>query len=263
MRSVVLALTLLGLFTEPLAADNLPAATFKVAIYYPQVPPYMYKTDETSTVEGLIPDVFRRFFKDKDIKLIFVEENRARAEQALYEGKLDAMVLNAKWSQHQDKLLFSVPVITHRDYIYTLHPEQLAQRASLNDKAICLRRNYVYSGLQHELETGALARVDADSEFDQMNMLVNGRCDVAYMNEHVAQWLSFHHFNEYDLYKSNYIVDEVGLTIALTPKWQALLVLLNQHIVDMQQRGEMTQLLQQHIDINIDVDVETSTAKLK
>lgn len=222
--------------------------TVKVAIYYPQVPPYMYKPDNSTAVQGIIPDLLNAFFRQSEFNVEYVEESRQRAELKLYDGAIDMMVLSEKWSQQPEQLLYSTTVITHRDYIYTLAPEKLQDLSSIKDSSICLRRHYVYNGLEQALASGRLLRLNADSEFDQMNMLVNGRCDFAYMNEHVAQWLTRHYFTNAELHRSDYVVDETGLTLALSKKWQPLLAKLNAFLQQAQQSGLTDQLLRQHLN---------------
>ncbi|MDZ7902685.1 MAG: hypothetical protein U5L01_09140 [Rheinheimera sp.] len=56
-----------------------------------------------------------------------------------------------------------------------------------------------------------------------MRMLQSGRCDYAYMNEHVAEWLRQHQFSDLTLYRSPSSFGNVGLTIAMHNKWQYLL----------------------------------------
>ena len=219
----------------------------KVGIYYPQVPPYMYKPGDGGAVQGLIPDLLNRFFRQTAFTVRYIEENRQRAELKLYAGDIDIMVLSEKWSQQPDQLLYSLPVLTHRDYLYSLTADKLKPLALLQDSTVCLRRHYVYTGLQQALESGRLLRQNANSEFDQLNMLVNGRCDFAYLNEHVAQWLTTNYFSAVDLYRSDYTVDETGMTLALHKKWQALLPQLNAFLLQASETGVTATLLQQHI----------------
>lgn len=225
--------------------------TVKVGIYYPQVPPYMYKAVGHAAVQGIIPDLLNVFFRQSELNVEYVEESRQRAELKLYDGTIDMMLLAEKWSQQPEQLLYSTTVVIHRDYIYSLTPEKLQALSALEGSTICLRRHYVYNGLEQELVSGRLLRLDADSEFDQMNMLVNGRCDFVYMNEHVAQWLTLHHFADAALHRSDYVVDETNLTLALSKKWQSLLPKLNAFLLQAQQSGLTEQLLQQHIKGNI------------
>lgn len=243
VKAVLLLLAIVG--SDAWAAE--PAQSINVGIYYPQVPPYMYKSDATSPVRGVIPELLNQFFSANHIQVNYVEDNRQRAELKLYDGEIGIMVLAEKWSKHPEKALYSSAVITHRDFIYTMQPQKLQALHALKNSTICLRRHYVYTGLQEALSSGRLLRLDSDSEFDQMNMLVNGRCDFAYLNEHVAQWLKLHQFADAELYRSDYVVDETGMTLALSLEWQPLLPKLNAFLQQAKESGLTDTLLQQHI----------------
>ena len=183
---------------EPKGAD------LKFVLYYPQVPPYMYQDEETQKIVGLVPEVLQDFFQQQNIRVQYVADNRTRAELRLYQGDVDAILLAKEWTQHPDQLLFSEPLLEHQDYLFARQP--MAAQGQLEDwvkgKAICTRQYYVYDALTPFFQTNETARVDSSSEMTQLKMLLNGRCDFAFMNEHVANWLLHHHFPDQQLYRS-------------------------------------------------------------
>ena len=218
---------------------------FTVAIYYPQVPPYMYAAED-NIPQGVVPELLNAFFADQPYTLHYVYENRYRAELGLYEGKYDASVLASKWVMQPEDLLFSQSIVEHRDYLYALTPVAV-EPAKLHGKTICLRRHYIYSAYLDELNSGALLRVDAESEFDQFNMLVNQRCELAYMNEHVATWLINNHFSDVRFYRQADAVDQTELTLALHPKWAALKPRLDAFIREAHRTGLIDRALARHL----------------
>lgn len=218
---------------------------FRVAIYYPQVPPYMYAGEDNSP-QGVIPDLLNAFFARQPYALQYVYENRYRAEIGLYDGKYDASVLAAKWTMQPEELLFSQPVLEHRDYLYATRPFN-EKTDSLTGKTICLRRHYIYSAINAALQNGELIRIDAESEFDQFNMLANNRCQLAYMNEHVASWLVNKHFSEYPFYRKPQAADKTDLTLALHPKWALLKPQLDAFIREAHRTGFIDRALARHM----------------
>lgn len=218
---------------------------FRVAIYYPQVPPYMY-AGENNTPQGVIPELLNAFFAQQPYTLQYVYENRYRAEIGLYDGKYDASVLSAKWTMQPEDLLFSQPVLEHRDYLYASSPLN-DEPASLTGKTICLRRHYIYSAINAALQSGDLIRIDAESEFDQFNMLVNNRCQLAYMNEHVASWLVNNHFSAHTFYRQYQAADKTELTLALHPKWTPLKPRLDAFIREAHRTGFIDRALARHM----------------
>lgn len=219
--------------------------TFTVAIYYPQVPPYMYAADD-NVPTGVVPELLNAFFANQPYKLKYVYENRYRAELGLYQGKYDASVMAAKWTMQPEDLLFSQPIVAHQDYLYSLQPLSDTQ-ASLKGQTICLRRHYIYSAFREQLNNGDLVRIDTESEFDQFNMLVNKRCQLAYMNEHVANWLINNHFSETTFHRTANAADKTDLTLALNSKWGALKPRLDAFIRDAHRSGVIDRSLARHM----------------
>ncbi len=224
-----------------------PAAdTFTVAIYYPQVPPYMYGTED-NTPQGVVPELLNRFFAAEPYRLQYVYENRYRAELGLYDGKYDATVLAEQWTRRPEALLFSAPILEHQDYLYSLAPLAADLQFGDSGKTICLRRHYIYSAFADELSRGKLVRMNAESEFDQFNMLVNKRCELVYMNENVASWLMNHYFADTPVYRQPVAADKTSLTLAIHPKWRELKLRLDNFIREAHNAGTIEHSLQQHM----------------
>ena len=219
--------------------------TFSVAIYYPQVPPDMYAGADNVPV-GVVPELLNAFFADQSYTLQYVFENRYRAEIGLYEGKYDASILAEKWTMQPDELLFSQSLLEHKDYLYAISPFDNTA-GSTTAKTICLRRHYIYSAINDALKNGSLIRIDAESEFDQFNMLLNKRCELAYMNEHVASWLVNNHFPQHTFYRQRKAADRTDLTQALHPKWATLKPRLDAFIREAHRNGFIDRALARHM----------------
>jgi|TARA_Y100001937_G_scaffold78095_2_gene105920 ABC-type amino acid transport substrate-binding protein len=230
------------LFSLPQAS----AETFKVAIYYPQVPPYMYAANDNVPL-GVVPELLNAFFDEQPYELEYVFENRQRAELGVYSGKYDATVLAEKWTEEPDALLFTQPIVEHHDYLYSLQPVTDEELTANSNHSICLRRYYKYTAFSQQLSDGQLIRLDSDSEFDQFNMLVNGRCDLVYMNEHVANWLINNHFPDTQFYRNSVETDKADLTLALNPKWAALKKRLDAYIREAHRNGLIDRSLARHM----------------
>lgn len=221
----------------------------RFVLYYPQVPPYMYQDRLTQQVVGMVPEVLQEFFQQQNIRINYVSDNRTRAEHLLYQGKVDAMLLAKEWSKEPGQAIFSVPLIEHKDYLFSLTP--IAVQGTLADwvkgKAICTRQYYVYEALAPFFLNNATARVDSSSEQTQLRMLLNGRCDYAYMNEHVAYWLLKHQFPDQHVYRSTEGFGAVGLTIAFHPRWEKQLQLFNRYLEQQKSQGLIDQWLKFYI----------------
>jgi len=221
----------------------------KFVLYYPQVPPYMYQEANSQQVVGLVPDLLLDYFSEEQIQVEFILDNRRGAEHRLYSGDVDAMLMAKEWAVSPELLLFSDPVLIHRDYLFSMQPFNAAHKPEqwLADKKVCTRQYYVYEALEPHFIKSGTKRIDSSSELAQLRMLQNGRCDYAYLNEHVAKWLAAHQMSEAILYQSPQGFGMVGLTIALHPRWQAYLPGLNQYLQKARQQGIIEQKLQWYI----------------
>lgn len=248
LKARVLVL-LVGLFV-PLAVQAAAKATeLKFVLYFPQVPPYMYQDKESELVVGLVPEVLQDFFSQQNIQVQYVADNRTRAEHSLYQGDVDAILLAKEWTQHPDKLVFSEPLLEHKDFLFSRQPMATAGQLAdwVKGKAICTRQYYVYQALEPFFQTNDTARVDSSSELTQLTMLLNGRCDFAFMNEHVANWLLHHHFPEQQLYRSASGFNPVGLTVAFHPRWKPQIAAFNRYLREQQQQGVIAQWLKFYV----------------
>lgn len=220
-------------------------AELKFVLYYPQVPPYMYQDEQSKKVAGLVPELLQDFFQQQNIQVNYVADNRTRSEHRLYQGEVDAMLLAREWAKNPEQLLFSEPLLAHQDYLLALKP--LPAQGQLADwikgKAICTRQYYVYDAFTDFFQSNVSARVDSPSELTQLKMLLNGRCDYAILNEHVANWLLYHHYPQHKLYRSATGFGSVGLTVAFHPRWKPYLPAFNQYLQQQHQQGSITQWL--------------------
>lgn len=226
------------------AADKL-----RFVLYYPQVPPYMYVDPQTNKVVGLVPELLEEHFSGEKVKLEFILDNRRGAEYRLYNGDVDAMLLAPEWTKKPQKLIFSDLVLQHRDYLFALKP--FARGSNIKDwlagKTVCTRQYYVYEALEPFFSQHNTTRVDASSELAQMKMLQSGRCDYAYINEHVARWLQQHQFADITLYQSPEYFGEVALRVAFHPSWQRYLSGFNQYLAQQHQQNNINKKLMFYI----------------
>lgn len=233
-----------------LALPVVAAEKLKFVLYYPQVPPYMYQQADSQKVVGLVPDLIRDFFSHEQIQVEFVLDNRRGAEHRLYSGDVDAMLIAREWAVHPELLLFSDPVLVHRDYLFSMQPFNAKQQPEqwLADKKVCTRQYYVYEALEPYFIKSGTKRIDSSSELAQLRMLQSGRCDYAYLNEHVAKWIASHQLADVALYQSPLGFGMVGLTIAFHPRWQSYLAGLNQYLQRARQQGVIDEKLQWYIN---------------
>ncbi len=235
----------LCIFAFPVIATE----KLKFVLYYPQIPPYMYQEAGSQKVVGLIPDLIEDFFRQEQIEIEFILDNRRGAERRLYNGDVDAMMLAPEWAVYPAKLIFSEPVLVHRDYLFALQPftPDSTPEQWLTNKKVCTRQFYVYEALEPYFQKNGTQRIDSSSELAQLRMLQSGRCDYAYLNEHVAKWIALHQLPDGTLHQSPGGFSMIGLTIAFHPRWQAYLPGLNQSLQKARALGLIEEKLRWYI----------------
>lgn len=228
------------------SSHNLSELRF--VVYHPQFPPYIFTEPLKNRVKGIIPEIMAPFFAAEGIKVEYLFDNRAGAEQRLYKGEVDAMMLSEDWAMQPEWLLFSASIMPYYDYLFAASSKEVViLPEQLRGKKICTRQYYVYPELQSRFKRGQLLRLDSSSHEAQMRMLLNQRCDLMYMNNLVAQWLLQHSFADKQLFRADIADGKAELKIALHPKWLPLLTPLNHFIQQQQQNGELQRIIDKYV----------------
>ncbi len=221
--------------------------TLRFVVYHPDFPPYIFTTD-SGAVSGIVPDLLAPFFRQQQLEVNYLLDNRAGAEQRLYRGEVDAMMLSPEWALMPEQVLFSSSIIAYDDYFFARSAEEaVSDPEQLTGKKICTREFYVYPSLEALFNSGKLLRVDASSQEAQLRMVLSKRCDLAYLNDLIAHWLLRQNYTATTLYPSPLLVGKSGLTIALNPSWQPLLLALNQFLQQQQASGEVERVVARYL----------------
>lgn len=231
----------------PPAVDGSEQKTLRFVVYYPQSPPYIF-TDSSGGVSGIMPDLLSAFFTEQKIRVEYLFDNRAGAEQRLYRGDVDAMMLSPEWAVYPEKLLFSESIVAYDDYFFarTLAEANISAN-QLKGKKVCTREYYVYPMLEPLISRGVLIRMDSSSQEAQLRMMLNQRCDLAYLNDLVAGWLMQNTFTQQGIYRLPLYVGRSGLTIALHQRWQPILPALNQFLQQQRQLGVVQRVIARYV----------------
>lgn len=201
---------------------------------------------------GIVVDVLSGWSAQQGHTIKYTLHNRVRGEEALYAGEVDMTILSREWLVHPDKLLFSLPLYEHREYLFALeHPESSVLPEMLDDTLICTHRGYRYPSLQKYFELGIARRVESHDEFALFGMLDKGRCDFAVSNELVAE-----HVIERHGWQSRFLMirpplEKISFTLALHPDNAALLPSLNAHIEQLNHTRKLSQIIAYHRSIMV------------
>lgn len=232
----------------PLLCTGSEAHILRFVVYHPHLPPYIYNDSADNAVVGIIHELLTPFFRQQNIRVEYLYDNRAGAEQRLYKGEVDAMMLSPDWAKQPDKLLFTDGVMPYRDYLFARTKQEVSTSAGqLQGKTICTREYYVYPILEPLFAGGVLLRLDSSSQEAQLRMVLNKRCDLVYMNDLIVYWLAEQKFDRVQLYPTDLLMAQSQLHIAFNPRWREVLPKLNAYLMQQQQNGELHRIIQRYI----------------
>ncbi|MCW8833010.1 MAG: transporter substrate-binding domain-containing protein [Colwellia sp.] len=222
----------------------------KFIVNHPGSPPYIYKTTDADNYLGIIPDVLKELIETNQLNIRFVSNSRIRSENALYQGKIDLMMLSHKWLKQPEKLIATIPILQHRSFLYGV--EEFSEQFSLKDiksiRKICTRVGFNYPNLEPYFQQNMLNRIDSSSQVTMLRMLYKGRCDYAIFNENNAISLMISsEFKEKKLYQGKSPISTVPLNIILRPELTKEKRILDLHIKKLMKSGELQRIINHHI----------------
>lgn len=228
----------------PLKADK--EASLKLAVYLPQSPPYMFIDLNTGEVTGILPDLMKMYTKQFGLTFRYQYLNRLRAEKSLYEGNSDVSLLSPAWVEHPEKLIFSEPLYQNGDKFYSIKP--IPTIIDFTGQIVCTRTFFRYPVFDKLVKQKKLVRMDTESEASQLRMLLSGRCDFAYLNEWVADYMIKNEFHFAQFYQAENRFDTSNGILAFHPKWQNKLPEFNRFVRQIKQSGELKKVISRYID---------------
>jgi ABC-type amino acid transport substrate-binding protein len=80
-----------------LASSAPEKLTFYVGV--PQSPPVIYKDELTGDFTGIVPDILNSLPNEHKVKIDYIQHNRTRGEDALYNHEVDATILTTEWAK--------------------------------------------------------------------------------------------------------------------------------------------------------------------
>jgi ABC-type amino acid transport substrate-binding protein len=214
----------------------------------PQSPPVIYKDETTGRFKGIVPDILNSMPAEDRVRIDYIQHNRSRGEEALYNNEVDATILTKEWASNPEKLLFTLPIYQHRDFIYGSQPTNSALQLeeTLSGKNVCTRRGYIYPRLQGFFSQGIINRVNTSSEETELRMVLLNRCHFAVVNEFIAEWLINNNNWQDKIYQLQQPLNSIDFTMAFSPSWQKFVDKLNQHIQQITQNGQLEEIIQRN-----------------
>jgi polar amino acid transport system substrate-binding protein len=219
--------------------------TLRLAVIYIEEPPYIY-LDDGSEYIGILPKLAQALSRELALDLTYLPTPRKGLEQSLINDQADMTWLSPDWVVKGELLLFSDPVLLHREFLYSLSPFKENEKPVdwLKDKTVCIRQDYDYPSLSPFFEKGLAEAVRVSSQVSLVKLLQKGRCDVLYMNENKATWMMSHLGINNKIWRSEYPVNEAKLSFVFSQKWQSKMTQINQALAKIKDSGELNAIVQ-------------------
>ena len=221
----------------------------RLAVIYIQEPPYIY-TDDNSGYVGVLPKLAQALSRELELELTYLPTPRKDLEKSVIEGRADMTWLSPNWVGAEDLLLFSDPVLLHREFLYSFSPfnEGDGPRGWLQDKTVCIRQDYAYPNLMPYFDSGVAQGLRVSGQVSLVKLFQKGRCDVLYMNELRAAWMINKLGIKRKVWRSEFPIEEAKLSFAFSQQWQTKMTLINQAVAKIKSSGELSRIVESSID---------------
>ncbi len=239
LKTILLTILLLA---QSIKAQELDV--LRLAVYLPQSPPYMFIDLNTGEVTGILPDLMKRYTEQHGLTFSYQYLNRIRVEKFLYIGKSDVSLLSPSWVESPEKLIFSEPLYRNGDRFYSIKP--IPKMIDLHGQVVCTREFFKYPIFDKLVKDKKVIRMDTNSEISQLRMLLSGRCDFAYLNEWVANYMIKNDFNFAKFYQAENTFDNSNGILAFHPRWQSRLPEFNAFVRQIKKSGELKRIVERY-----------------
>lgn len=245
--TALLAVVFSGCALAESASEKLPVEF----LVYENTMPSMARLDpETGEMKGLYADLMNGASAYTGIPVTLRFEGRQRAEQAVYDGTSDAVLMHPTWAKQGDKLLFSDAVFEHREYLYSVVEidQDKSLETQIDGAVICVHQGYQYPSLKPYFVTRKALASEVSSHVELLTLLVNGRCDFAVMSFFRAKWAADRLSVDQPLYRTVKPITESTLGIAVRRARADFLVGFNAYIAEIKRTGEWARMQMNHFE---------------
>lgn len=224
----------------------------RFAVIYTEEPPYAY-SNQMSEYKGIIPTVVEALARELSFEVEFFPTSRKGLEATIINGRADFSWLAPEWSENTDKLIFSDPVLNHREFLYSLKPFYSSDKPAdwVRDKTICVHQDYTYPILTPFFNQKIANPVMVSSEVPITTVFLGQKCDLLYISELRADWTFQSLSPEIAIYRSPQPLKQTQQTFMLSQSWQSLLPKINQAIAKIKNSGELEEIVNLQLQLNL------------
>jgi polar amino acid transport system substrate-binding protein len=210
------------------------------------LPPYTL-VDKNRQAGGLMVELLRRAAAKAGYAVKAMEVPKNRVEAMMRQGELDATPRAREWTTTPEDFLFSEPILTVRDVVFSRKAEPLpyTEPASLAYKRVGTMLGFVYPVLEPSFTAKAVQRVDVSSEKSLLAMLRLDRLDAVVINELSALWIIKNEGWADDFVYAKTEVQSYQYRMMFSKAWQSFVPLFNRELATMKNDGSLERLIRQ------------------
>jgi polar amino acid transport system substrate-binding protein len=233
-------------------SELITSQKLRFAVIYVEEPPFIY-SHNTAEYQGIVPSLIAALGRELNVEVEYVPISRKGLEAGIIAGRADVTWLSPDWVENKQQLLFSDPVLIHREFLYSLQTFNKDQdvRDWVKDKTICVRQDYRYPRLAPLFKEQLTQAVRVSSQVPLMSLLLKKRCDLLYMNEHRASWMVNRLSAESAVFRSPQQLEQTNLALMFNIKWQPEMAKINHALSKIKDTGEMALIIQNSIHSDI------------
>ena len=247
MKRIIFLILFITLLTQVFADNTLVMHIVPPTEYYP----FAFE-DPNGKGSGLIIEILETAAEKNDLRILYKVLPRIRAEKALSDGSIDAYATSDKYLKYPAKFIWSDPVVSNNDYLYSLlqNPYTSEKMKDLYGKRIGTQLGFRYHKFDSYFKAGKMTRDDAVNEYQSLKKLLRKRIDAAIINEWVGSKLLARHASSFNnkFHISKDIANHADICIAFNHKWYEFSLILNKEIAEMKETGELQKLIDKYLN---------------
>lgn len=223
----------------------------RFAVIYTEEAPYAY-SNETTKYSGIVPKLATALGRELGAKVEFLPTSRKGLEATVIKGQADFSWLAEEWVEKNKNLVFSAPVLKHREFLYSLKPFYSSDKPVdwIKGKSICVHQDYIYPILTPFFNQKIAKPINVSSQGHITDLFLSKKCDLLYTNEYRANWAFKALSSEVEIFRSEQPLKQTYQSFLFNKSWQSEMPKINQAIDKIIHSGELKQIVDSEIQLN-------------
>lgn len=209
-------------------------------------PPFFISNEKEDT--GIFFEIIETVVEHQGSHLKAMRIPRKRGNAWVEQGDLNAVVRAVEWVPEAHKFSFSDPILQFKSVLVSLRTRSLefTKVADLAGSKLLTQLGFKYPKLSPYFATQAIERIDVDSQYKMLQMILKGRGDGAVINEKVALWLIKKHQLQGLFYISKASFGSFDIRVMFNKKNGEFVKAFNQSFKQVQEQGRIESVLEKY-----------------